>query len=91
MPQIIADLLSHDCQPKETAGDCTEDMEILAIILMSPSVLQELKMSLQPDVWLWDMLQANKDDGPNHGKMAESMKLFSPICDKLIVIVFSVA
>uniref|UniRef100_A0A6B0V714 RNA-directed DNA polymerase n=1 Tax=Ixodes ricinus TaxID=34613 RepID=A0A6B0V714_IXORI len=60
-------------------------MEVLAIVPMSQSTLEEFKEPLQHDYSLQDVLQATMNGWPNDNKMTETMKLFSPIRDELVV------
>ncbi|SCV66296.1 Integrase core domain protein [Anaplasma phagocytophilum] len=82
---VITDLLSRYCRRTKTAEDCTQDMEVLAIVPMSQSTLEEFKEPLQHDYSLQDVLQATMNGWPNDNKMTETMKLFSPIRDELVV------
>ncbi|XP_042148639.1 uncharacterized protein K02A2.6-like [Ixodes scapularis] len=74
---VIADLLSRDCIKNESAGAYTDDIQVMAIVPMSPETMEELKRDISQDKEIQEVIQATKEGWPNTTRgLSDPMKLY---------------
>ncbi|XP_042144425.1 uncharacterized protein K02A2.6-like [Ixodes scapularis] len=83
---VIADLLSRDCIKNESAGAYTDDIQVMAIVPMSPETMEELKRDIAQDKEIQEVIQATKEGWPSTTRgLSDPMKLYWSFRDELAV------
>ncbi|KAM7293520.1 uncharacterized protein ISCGN_026650 [Ixodes scapularis] len=83
---VIADLLSRDCIKNESAGAYTNDIQVMAIVPMSPGTMEELKRDIAQDKEIQEVIQATKEGWPSTTRgLSDPMKLYWSFRDELAV------